>query len=185
MSQENTFSVGREEYQLAGWGKRFFAYLFDLVLVGVGSFLFSAAVLSLILIYPAIIINFGEGLNGDGSVSFISDLLQFIMLTAPVILFPALFGLIYWGVAMSRSGEKNGQSLGQQIFGIKVVREDGQAVSFWWAGLRQVVVIWFLFLNILLVTILAPLLNFLWPLWDSKRQALHDKIVKSRVVLAK
>ena len=30
----------------------------------------------------------------------------------------------------------------------------------------------------------APAPPDLWPLWDEKNQALHDKIVKSRVVLA-
>jgi hypothetical protein len=29
---------------------------------------------------------------------------------------------------------------------------------------------------------LPILVDYLWPLWDSKNQALHDKIVKSRVI---
>ena len=31
---------------------------------------------------------------------------------------------------------------------------------------------------------LVQLLDFLWPLWDDKRQALHDKVAGTNVVLA-
>ena len=34
-----------------------------------------------------------------------------------------------------------------------------------------------------LVTGLLPILDGLWPLWDSKRQALHDKLAGTNVVL--
>ena len=33
--------------------------------------------------------------------------------------------------------------------------------------------------------LMPTILNYLWPLWDDKNQALHDKIVKSRVVRAR
>jgi uncharacterized RDD family membrane protein YckC len=29
---------------------------------------------------------------------------------------------------------------------------------------------------------LYPVLNLLWPLWDDKKQALHDKVAKTNVV---
>ena len=30
---------------------------------------------------------------------------------------------------------------------------------------------------------IIKILNLLWPLWDDKRQALHDKIAKTNVVV--
>jgi uncharacterized RDD family membrane protein YckC len=30
---------------------------------------------------------------------------------------------------------------------------------------------------------LLGLLNYLWPLWDQKRQALHDKVASTNVVV--
>jgi uncharacterized RDD family membrane protein YckC len=32
---------------------------------------------------------------------------------------------------------------------------------------------------------LLSLLDYLWPLWDSKRQALHDKIADTQVVVGR
>jgi len=31
----------------------------------------------------------------------------------------------------------------------------------------------------------VPLIDGVWPLWDSKRQALHDKIADTNVVLGR
>lgn len=182
MSQEDAF----EGYQLSSWGKRVGAYLIDVILLALISFFVVSVIGGLIFFLRTIIVNLGEGLNEGGSEPFISYLLRSIMLTLPFGVGPVV-GLFYYGLAMRRGGEKNGQSLGKDMLGIRVVREDGQAVSFWWAGWRQVVVIGILFMNILLflTVLIAPTLNFLWPLWDSKRQALHDKIVRSRVVISK
>jgi uncharacterized RDD family membrane protein YckC len=35
------------------------------------------------------------------------------------------------------------------------------------------------------VVSMLSLLDYLWPLWDSKRQALHDKIADTQVVMGK
>lgn len=77
----------------------------------------------------------------------------------------------------------NGQTVGKRVTGIRVVREDGTPVTAAFAFNRQTLVIGILFgwLAILLLYI-PTFLNYLWPLWDDKHQALHDKIVKSRVV---
>jgi uncharacterized RDD family membrane protein YckC len=199
VSQENAFSVDGKDYQLSGWWKRVGAYLLDWLF-----FISSAWILFGIFAYVPfylreIVTNLGandsgQSFSGSGvqSVSdnsgaqVIADILQFYIIIVPIPLL-IITPFLYWGLFMRRKGEKNGQSLGKQIFGIRVVREDGKEVGFWWAGLRQVIVISLLFMNVLLfITVLiAPILNFLWPLWDQKRQALHDKIVKSRVVLAK
>jgi uncharacterized RDD family membrane protein YckC len=87
---------------------------------------------------------------------------------------------------MGRDGERNGQTLGKQVVGIRVVKADGTPVSVGFGILREFVVKglvfgtagWFLFG-------IPGLLNYLWPLWDKPgQQALHDKIVSTYVTLA-
>ncbi len=34
----------------------------------------------------------------------------------------------------------------------------------------------------LFTILILPLLNYLWPLWDKKNEALHDKMCSTRVV---
>lgn len=78
-----------------------------------------------------------------------------------------------------------GQTVGKRIAGIRVVREDGKPVDMTFAFVRQIIIIMILFNTLGAVLLLIPsLLNYLWPLWDDKHQALHDKIAHSRVVRA-
>jgi uncharacterized RDD family membrane protein YckC len=96
---------------------------------------------------------------------------------------PFVIATLYYCLTMARKGEKNGQTWGKQIMGITVVREDGIQVSFGYAFVRQILVIGILvgFVGSFLFYI-PYLLNYLWPLWDDGNQALHDKVVSSRVV---
>ena len=68
--------------------------------------------------------------------------------------------------------------------GIRVVRANGEAMTFGWAMLREVAVKTLLF-GMLLGSItlgLAWLVDVLWPLRDDENRALHDFIVDTRVV---
>ena len=86
---------------------------------------------------------------------------------------------------MMRDGDRNGQSPGKQMVGIRVVREDGQPITFGSALLREVVVKMLLFETVgSLIFLLPTALNYLWPLWDEQDRALHDMIVSTRVVQA-
>lgn len=76
-----------------------------------------------------------------------------------------------------------GQTVGKRVTGIRVVREDGQPIDAKFVFIRQTLVMQILFGMLAIFLFYIPtLLNYLWPLWDDKHQALHDKIVKSRVV---
>jgi uncharacterized RDD family membrane protein YckC len=69
---------------------------------------------------------------------------------------------------------------------IRVVREGGENVDFKFAFYREIVVQQLLFGFFGIFTLyIATLLNYLWPLWDEKNQALHDKICHTRVVREK
>jgi uncharacterized RDD family membrane protein YckC len=90
---------------------------------------------------------------------------------------------LYAPVFMMRAGERNGQTPGKQILGIRVVRQDGEPMDFGWSLLRELIV------KGLLIGVLGGfflslpiLLDCLWPLWDEQNRALHDMIVSTRVV---
>ena len=93
--------------------------------------------------------------------------------------------LTYVCLTMVRPGARNGQTLGKQAVGIRVVRADGRPVDFATVALREIAVKYFLFQILAIVTLfVATLLDFLWPLWDHERRALHDMIASTRVMRA-
>jgi uncharacterized RDD family membrane protein YckC len=92
---------------------------------------------------------------------------------------------LYYGPLMARGGSRNGQTWGKQAVGIRVVRADRAPIQLGFALLREVVVKMLLFGYAALVTLyLATILNYLWPLWEPQNRALHDRIVRTRVVRA-
>lgn len=94
-------------------------------------------------------------------------------------------GLLYAPALLCRGGKYNGQTFGKQCVGVRVVRVDGQRVDFAFGLFRELVVkeLLFGFVGALLLYV-PTFVNYLWPLWDEENRALHDKIVKSRVVRA-
>ena len=91
----------------------------------------------------------------------------------------------YYPLLMMREGQANGQTLGKQIAGIRVVQESGEPFTYGSALLRE-----FVIKNLLFGTVggfflgIPTLLNYLWPLWDDENRALHDMLASSRVVHA-
>lgn len=151
-------------FELSGWWPRAGALIVDSIIVGA--------------------ISFGLGLmlgiadvttqsNGSGGSAFTSFDLKFT-------LFSIVIASVYYCATMVRT---NGQTVGKQATGIRVVREDGEEMTLGFAFVRQILVIQILFNTISWIVLWIPgLLNYLWPIWDDNNQALHDKIVKSRVV---
>ena len=79
------------------------------------------------------------------------------------------------------NGSETGQTFGKRVFGIQVrdATGEGGTIGVGRAGLRFVTVGLF---RIVPFFGLFTLLDGLWPLWDPRRQALHDKIAGSVVV---
>jgi uncharacterized RDD family membrane protein YckC len=93
-----------------------------------------------------------------------------------------LLGAMYYGLLMSRPGERNGQTWGKQATEIRVVRTDGQPITFAFALVRELLVKTVLFGYVAVLTLyVVTLLNYLWPLWDERNRALHDRIVSTLV----
>jgi len=92
-----------------------------------------------------------------------------------------LASIVYWPLLLARRGEHNGQTLGKQLLGVRVVSKDGDAVSLGRAMKREL-----LGRTVLgAVTFgLYSLIDSLWCLWDGRRQTLHDKIGGTYVLRA-
>ena len=86
---------------------------------------------------------------------------------------------------MRRGGRRNGQTLGKQLLGIRVVREDGRPMSYGTSAVREWLAKTLLFTVVATFTFLIPLLlDYLWPLWDERNRSLHDMMVSTLVVRA-
>jgi uncharacterized RDD family membrane protein YckC len=75
-------------------------------------------------------------------------------------------------------GSESGQTLGKRAASIAVRSDTGVRASYGQA-FGRVAIMW-------IFQLFSPvqLLNFLWPLWDRRNQALHDKIASTIVVKA-
>lgn len=151
-------------FELSGWWARAGALIIDSIIVGVITF-----VLALIVGIMSL-----SSSDGDGAAE------AFTGFDAAFTLLSILIASVYFCATMTRT---NGQTIGKQATGIRVVREDGQPVDVVFSFVRQILVIQILFNTIGAFLLAIPVfLNYLWPIWDGNNQALHDKIVKSRVV---
>ena len=73
-----------------------------------------------------------------------------------------------------------GQTPGKKMVGIIVINEETGALLGGPGGLWR----WFVGVLIYLFTLgIGGIIDVLWPIWDSRKQTLHDKVVKSVVVL--
>jgi uncharacterized RDD family membrane protein YckC len=148
---------------LASWGSRVAATLIDWLILIV-----PAVVLGIIVIAIA---------AGSDTGAIVTGILGFFAYL--VVLF------IYAPVLMARQGKGNGQTWGKQVLGIRVVRDNGQTMSFGWAALRELV---FKGLLVSIASAIIPLipwlLDSLWPLWDDENRALHDMACSTHVVRA-
>jgi uncharacterized RDD family membrane protein YckC len=106
---------------------------------------------------------------------------------APVVPAIAGAGYVFWlpllagPVALAYftlcHGSRRGQTLGDHVLDIAVRNVDGGRASYGQAFGRTLVI--FAFATFWFA---GGALDFLWPLWDRRRQAWHDKIAETVVV---
>ena len=87
-----------------------------------------------------------------------------------------LLSLVYFTLG---HGGATGQTWGKRVAGIRVVHESGAPL-----GYVRAVIRWAVAIGLTILFIIPNLIDVLWPLWDSKKQALRDKAVGSVVVYA-
>jgi uncharacterized RDD family membrane protein YckC len=153
---------------LSSWGRRLAAFLLDSILqmvltlgvaVAVGFFVYGQA----------------SGPDRDSAGWAAGVIAYFVLALA--------WFTIYAPLTMRRQGEHNGQTWAKQWLGIRVIREDGHHVTAGTAFIRDVLMqdLVFGLVGSFLFN-LPTLLDGLWPLWDDRNQALHDKVANTFVV---
>ncbi len=88
---------------------------------------------------------------------------------------PMLTSLVFISVFafFAKFWTHNGQTLGMQVWGIRVQNADGSAISLWQALLRFVVA---------LASWLCVGLGFFWMFWDKQQRSWHDIYSDSQLV---
>jgi uncharacterized RDD family membrane protein YckC len=131
-----------------------------------GAYLLDVLILALPLIVLIVIVVAAD--PGDTSAAWAALGLAYIAtLVLPFVYFTVLHG------------NERGQSYGKRAAGIRVVDErTGGSIGYGRAFGRYGIIV------LLGLFILPVLIDYLWPLWDAKNQALHDKVVSSVVVKA-
>ena len=143
--------------ELAGWGARAGAIVIDNLLLGIPLALGAGLALAAAA---------ADSDVEDASSLWIAVVLLFVV---------GIFGpFVYFGVL---NGNDRGQTIGKRATKIRVCKRDGSPLGVWRAVGRYAFtwVIGF-FVGPLIV------IDYLWPLWDSQNQTLHDKVVDSIVV---
>lgn len=146
----------------APWADRVVGHLIDILLV----FAVMAILYPLLGTFLALILG-GFGAHAD---PFGSGICCVFILLFPLSTF--LVGL-YNGVYLVSS---RGASIGQGVMKLKVVDANGQLLSVGTALLRLLVRV------VMAAIAILWILDLLWPLWDDRRQTLHDKVVGSFVL---
>jgi uncharacterized RDD family membrane protein YckC len=144
----------------AQWADRVVGYLIDSLLVGV--------VMGILWLIAGSLMAVAAG--GFGSQSASNGICCVMLVLFPIsALVVGIFNKVY--LISNR-----GASIGQGIMKLKVVDVNGNLLSFGTAFIRLLAQI-----GLGLVPF-GSLLDLLWPLWDDKRQTLHDKAVGSFVM---
>jgi uncharacterized RDD family membrane protein YckC len=151
---------------LSGWWRRVGAQLIDGFIVAVG-----AAIL-----FVAITAPFSIGFFANDTVGWVAILVGALL----AVLCVAVVALLYAPAMMART---NGKTVGRSALGIRVIRANGEPMTFGVAFVREVVVKSLLVGTLASLTFgLAWLLDVLWPLWDEENRALHDFLVDTRTI---
>ena len=157
-------STGR--YALAGWWSRVGAALIDGIIIGIGALL-------IVALFGSV---FSVGFFASDEAGIVSLIVGLLLSFVAI----AIVALLYAPLMMART---NGRTVGRMAMGIRVIRANGQPMTFGFAMLREVVIKALLFGFAGSITFgLANLADVLWPLWDDENRALHDFLVDTRVV---
>lgn len=156
--------------QYAGWGSRAGAAIIDWIVIGVPSWIIMAilgvgfAASSDLTIDPQT----GQ-LTGDTSGFFATFIVAWLILMIAGILYKVLM-----------EGSPRGQTVGKMVLKIRVRdAQTGGAITYGKAALR-----WFVGAILWILLYIPGVIDLLFPLWDARKQTLHDKAAGTIVVPA-
>jgi len=154
--------------RLAGYGRRACAWLID-----------AAASLSLVVV--GMVGAFALLSSADPAAATPAGLRAYLALVVFGVFSAVAFALS--SLLMIRRGERNGQTLGKQLLGLRVVRDDRQPFGLLDASFRELILkgpVPVALLNVLVLPVLA--VSYLWPLRDRYRRAGHDLAAHTHVI---
>lgn len=143
----------------AGWWRRFAAVVVDGLLLAIPFFA--------TLIVSLAVTEGGSDEHDDSPVWLLLFFAWVFWIVAPFVYYTILHG------------RPRGQTLGKRLLGIRVTGVDFHPIGYGRAFGRALLasVMW-------IACYLPGILDALWPLWDEKKQSLHDKVANSIVVRA-
>ena len=109
---------------LSGWWRRVWASLVDFTIISI------PAMTIAVVIFGGVGIVFGAD-EGAGWVSLVLGTLLYIVLLMAV-------SILYGPMLMRRPGQRNGQTWGKQLLGIRVIRTNGAPMDVTWSAVREV-----------------------------------------------
>lgn len=146
--------------QYAGLFSRFFAFLTDVIILILALSLSTTFINAFINLF-----NLKSFLDqffvGDTALATFTAAIAALAGT----LFVVSYGLLFWSLG--------GQTIGDLLFGVRVVRSDGSRLSFGRALLRMIGAY---------ISGIALFLGFFWALFDSQHQGWHDSLAGSVVI---
>jgi uncharacterized RDD family membrane protein YckC len=164
---------------LAPWGKRFAAWLIDGIILGIASYLLIRAFVPDYLTSIQRAVDAAAAQDQAAMTSLINQIAGEAVKAGLVTwVFSALYCIAFWTTTA--------QTPGKMVLGISVRRADAAGPLDVVTAIRRR-----LLSAIQLVPFISGiyfiifLLDGLWPLWDDKRQALHDKVAGTQVVEGK
>lgn len=184
-----TGRIGPDGQVLSGWWRRVFGYILDSIIIGLPTGLVAAIT----------IVALG-GVDSLFNQSAFEDLVDRIEANEAATLGPdellGLAGSSFWTVVIVTivtslvlsilNGvvlvARSGQTLGDRVVNVRKVMAGRRVPTFGVAFFRWLIPNAVSFLgNLIPFGSLLLLLDYLWPLWDSQSQTIHDKIVKTYV----
>lgn len=152
------------------WWKRLVAAIIDGIIIGLPSRFIGPAIFGGMFAAPQISIDPQTGVIDTGG--FFARMMA---AQGALALISMILGVAYFVYFHGTTG----QTLGKKLMNIKVVHMDtGQTIDYGKAFVRWLIP----GLGAWVTCGILPLLDGLWPLWDSRGQALHDKLVNTLVI---
>lgn len=152
--------------QYAGFGSRAIAFVVDILVIYFSQIIVSWLTVTMLQTFNIDITACPPLDNG-----FRLGIIACYGLSLLLVSFNLLFGLIYFSFFWMFGG----QTIGNYLMGVRVVRLDGHNM-----GIRRSIVRYIGYF----ISFFSLTLGFLWVLWDDRRQAWQDKLAGTCVVYA-
>ncbi|MDX8151731.1 RDD family protein [Patulibacter brassicae] len=165
--------IGPDGRPLASWGRRVLAFVLDSMIIGLLSLLLGAIAEG--ATGEDVLVIGEENRNAIGLDAIWSDVGVGVAATL-------LATLLYVVPMLART---NGFTVGRRVARTQLVRADGQPIELWFATTREIFVKGLGVAVVAALPGLGPIIvaaNYLWPMADTQRRALHDFPLDTRTV---